>query len=110
MKFLFPNEDDEESKSYRALIEHMERETFMAFSIPGLRKPPFTPGRIKKLEAENERLKAECDKLKKDIKIMVEKAADKHLPAYREQGQKMLKLQRENERLWRELTNVIGRK
>ena len=55
-------------------------------------------------------LEAERDKLKKDIQLMVQKAADKHLPAYREQGQKMLKLQRENERLWRELTNVIGRK
>ena len=47
-------------------------------------------------------LEAERDKLKKDIQFMVQKAADKHLPAYREQGEKILQLEIENEKLNKE--------
>ena len=36
------------------------------------------------------RLENENESLKSDIQCMVEKAASKHLPAYREQGEKLL--------------------
>ena len=56
--------------------------------------------RIARLEAENAKLKA-------DIQCMVEKAAQKHLPAYREQGEKMLQLTEKNERLESALKKVL---
>jgi predicted RNase H-like nuclease (RuvC/YqgF family) len=42
-------------------------------------------------------LKAENVKLKSDIAVMIQKAAAKHLPAYREQGEQMLALVESNE-------------
>jgi septal ring factor EnvC (AmiA/AmiB activator) len=80
------------------------------------------------LQAENERLKsnlryeiawkdqgkhtiaeldAEIERLRSDIRTMIEKAAAKHLPAYREQGAKMVELEKKNERL-RDLIKSMG--
>lgn len=55
------------------------------------------------LAKEIESLRQENAKLKADIQDMVEKAAAKHMPAYREQGEKNLALQLEVEGLKRML-------
>lgn len=48
--------------------------------------------RIRSLQAEN-------DKLKSDIRIMIEKAAAKHRPAYEEQQRRIAELEAENRQL-----------
>ena len=51
------------------------------------------------LHARIKDLEQERDEAQRNFQFMVDKAADKHLPAYREQGQKLARMEERNEKL-----------
>ena len=69
-----------------------------------------TPQRLKRvaeLERQLAEAEAEIAKLKGDIQCMIEKAASKHLPAYREMGEQLAAKDAEIERLTAALVSIL---